>query len=176
MESKHMDMAKWFLVVGCVLGCLVSAGCSAEQPTGSGESVTGVFAPIADATAVEIYVLDPQTVGRAAEREGEGFLRGFAILDRGPLPLEELPALLNRLGKGVADNPGEAAKCFNPRHGMRLTLADRTVDLVICFECLQIYEYDSTRPDWTTHYTTEEPTAMVNALFRRVGLSPLERS
>jgi Aspartic acid proteinase inhibitor len=39
---------------------------------------------------------------------------------------------------GVADNEGLAAACFNPRHGIRVTAAGKTVDFVICFECLQM--------------------------------------
>jgi hypothetical protein len=35
----------------------------------------------------------------------------------------------------------EAARCFNPRHGIRATGEGRTVDLLICFECGQVRAY-----------------------------------
>jgi hypothetical protein len=30
---------------------------------------------------------------------------------------------------------GDSAACFNPRHGLRLIVGDKVVDLLICFEC-----------------------------------------
>ena len=164
-------MAKLGLIVGC-LGYFSLVGCSVG--TSAKSSVTGVFAPLEEATAVEILVLDPMRV--SGEPKGEEYFHYFKVLDRGSLDLGELPSLLNVLGKGVADNPGMAAGCFNPRHGVRLTLPNRTVDLVICRHSKQINEHDSTKSERVNHLTTEEPTATVNAMFRRAGLSPLERS
>lgn len=43
--------------------------------------------------------------------------------------------------KGVAENEGIAAGCFNPRHGIRMVHDGQTIDLVICFECYQVAEY-----------------------------------
>lgn len=49
--------------------------------------------------------------------------------------------VLTALLKGIAENDGSAAKCFNPRHGLRAMHDKKSVDLVICFECLQIEVY-----------------------------------
>jgi hypothetical protein len=60
--------------------------------------------------------------------------------------------LIETLKKGIEENarlnppgvPKDAmvlANCFEPRHGIRLTDKDKTVDLVICFHCLQIQVY-----------------------------------
>jgi hypothetical protein len=46
--------------------------------------------------------------------------------------------LVTAFKKGVAENKGEAARCFNPRHGIRVTHDEKTVDFVICFECFQV--------------------------------------
>ncbi|MBA4066816.1 MAG: hypothetical protein C0501_24530 [Isosphaera sp.] len=43
--------------------------------------------------------------------------------------------------KGVADNTGIAAACFNPRHGIRVTSDKKTVDFVVCFECFSVKSY-----------------------------------
>jgi hypothetical protein len=32
-------------------------------------------------------------------------------------------------------------KCFNPRHGIRVTHDGMTADFVICFECFQVVVY-----------------------------------
>jgi hypothetical protein len=37
--------------------------------------------------------------------------------------------------------PGVGAKCFEPRHGVRATAGDATVDLVVCFACAWVYVY-----------------------------------
>jgi hypothetical protein len=46
--------------------------------------------------------------------------------------------LADALRLGAEDNFGIAAGCFNPRHGLRLKGGGKSVDLVICFECLQV--------------------------------------
>ena len=49
--------------------------------------------------------------------------------------------VLDAVLKGIQENKGEAANCFQPRHGLHATHEGKTVDLVICFECLQIRAY-----------------------------------
>jgi hypothetical protein len=50
--------------------------------------------------------------------------------------MDLLNALYADLGKG------DPAYCFNPRHGIRAVRGNKTIDLVICFECQQIEIYD----------------------------------
>ena len=64
--------------------------------------------------------------------------------------------LLRALNDGISSSDGAIAACFNPRHGIRAELAGRTVDLVICFECLQIRVYAGAR---STVTTTRSPEA-----------------
>jgi hypothetical protein len=51
----------------------------------------------------------------------------------------------------MAESKG-GAKCFLPRHGIRVTADGKTIDLVICFECSWIYIYygDKDGPHVTT--------------------------
>ena len=49
--------------------------------------------------------------------------------------------LVAALKKGVEENDGTVANCFNPRHGIRATHEGNTVELVICFECLSMQAY-----------------------------------
>jgi len=46
--------------------------------------------------------------------------------------------LVSAFEKGVAENKGDAAMCFNPRHGIHVSGHGKEVDFVICFECLQV--------------------------------------
>lgn len=49
--------------------------------------------------------------------------------------------LVAALEKGVAENKGDSMKCFDPRHGVRVTLDGATADFVICFRCFQALAY-----------------------------------
>jgi len=49
--------------------------------------------------------------------------------------------LLAAFYKGVEDSEGAVAGCFIPRHGIRAVHDGKTVDLVICFECLSLNIY-----------------------------------
>ncbi|HKB04371.1 MAG TPA: hypothetical protein VKD90_19260 [Gemmataceae bacterium] len=53
--------------------------------------------------------------------------------------------LVAALQKGVAESDGTVARCFNPRHGIRVTHDGKTTDLVICFECLQVKAFAGDR-------------------------------
>jgi len=53
---------------------------------------------------------------------------------------EERAALIKALVAGIAAADAAAA-CFNPRHGISAEMRGEKVDLVICFECLQIRVY-----------------------------------
>jgi hypothetical protein len=56
--------------------------------------------------------------------------------------------LVAALKKAAAENDGVAAACFNPRHGIRVVQEDKTIDLVICFECYSTTVYvDDVRKD-----------------------------
>jgi hypothetical protein len=46
--------------------------------------------------------------------------------------------LVSAFEKGVAENNGDVALCFNPRHGIHVSGHGKKVDFVICFECLQV--------------------------------------
>jgi hypothetical protein len=84
----------------------------------------------------------------------------FELLSLSPEPLREKPKdafhdwkvlgkttvkdaevrkkLVTAFEQAVADNMGDAAAGFNPRHGIRVTHDEKTVDFVICFECLHV--------------------------------------
>jgi hypothetical protein len=91
------------------------------------------------ADTAELYSLDPDP---RREKEGGGF-HGWTVLGKtevkGQAARKELLGALRR--SADANETGPAA-CFNPRHGLRLTAGGKAVDLVICFECLQVQVHD----------------------------------
>jgi hypothetical protein len=60
--------------------------------------------------------------------------------------------------------------CFNPRHGIRVTHDDQTIDFVICFECSQIQVW---RDDQflTTFIVGHSPEGVFNQALRDAGLT-----
>ena len=79
--------------------------------------------------------------GPSTKKPAEDF-RGWTVI--GKTTVED-PDTRNRLvaalEKGVEENKGDSMKCFNPRHGIRVTHDGKTADFVICFECFQVMVY-----------------------------------
>jgi hypothetical protein len=84
---------------------------------------------------------------------------------------DQKDAIVAAIVKGVANNIGDAASCFEPRHALRVKTADgRAAELVICFECLQISatvqgrEFDL--------YTANHAQPLLEQLLRRGNIPP----
>lgn len=75
--------------------------------------------------------------------------------------------LLEALYEGIADSDGQTKDCFIPRHGIRATAGDRTVDLVLCFECLSVHIYN---PDVRYARTTRSAQKMFDEALKRANL------
>ena len=91
------------------------------------------------ADAIELYSLSPK---RGEKVEGQDAFHGWRVLGRTTVKDNgDRTKLVKAFKKGVDDNAGEVAACFNPRHGIRVTHDKKTVDFVICFECLQVAAY-----------------------------------
>jgi hypothetical protein len=81
----------------------------------------------------ELLSLNPQ---RSKEKAADDF-HGYKVLGKTTVKDAEVrKKLVAALKKGVEDNDGAAAGCFNPRHGIRATRDGKTAEFVICFECL----------------------------------------
>ena len=90
------------------------------------------------ADAIELYSLDPS---RPKDKPKDDF-RGWRVLGKTTVKdADTRKAMVAAFLKGVEDNKGIAANCFNPRHGIRATHDGKSVDLVICFECMQVQGY-----------------------------------
>jgi hypothetical protein len=84
--------------------------------------------------------------------------------------------LIDALNKGIsAENrflwPGPRAlpTCFNPRHGIRAKKSGETIELLICFECKQIYIKSSSATN-QLFLTTREPAATFNNILKDAGV------
>ncbi len=74
--------------------------------------------------------------------EGAENFHGFSILGKTEIKDENFQKLVKRAFLESLANGSERAKCFNPRHGLRISAGDNAhLDLVICFECKNFVSY-----------------------------------
>ena len=96
-----------------------------------------VRAVLESADQFELLSLNPDP----REKPKDGF-HGWKVLGRTTVKdADTRKKLVDALQKGVAENDGTVAACFNPRHGIRVTQGGKTADIVICFECFQASAY-----------------------------------
>jgi hypothetical protein len=114
----------------------------------------------AKAESFELYSLDP---GKRVT-EDEGF-HGWTILGKITLKDDAARSVREAVHAGAKDSDGRVAKCFIPRHGLRLG----TMDLVICFECLQGYVYRGGE-QVDSFLTTGAPAKILNKALTDAGV------
>ena len=128
---------KWLLCALSVWLC----GCAGAAYTSTEREV--LSAP----ESFELMSLLPERGDHPPAGAGEDF-HGYRVLGRAFVTdASEREELLDAFEPGVKESDGRVAKCFNPRHALRIRKGARTIDLAICFECLQsiIYEGSTER-------------------------------
>jgi hypothetical protein len=96
---------------------------------------------------LELISLDPSKEGQYQVSN----LFGWRILGKTKYKRSEDSgkALLSAWEKAIS-NEGRGAKCFWPRHAIHAEHNNKTVDLLLCFECQWVYVYlDGKRTGWT---------------------------
>ena len=113
-----------------------------------------------------LFSLDPEKSSQ--QKSNDGF-RGYEPLGKVQIPPgTDRTNLVTALCDGIA-NGSAVARCFNPRHGIRVVQGSNTIDLVICFECKQIYAYSNKGTNQMLA-TTDEPTAVFNQTLQKAGI------
>jgi hypothetical protein len=120
---------------------------------------------------LELLSLDPSP---QSEKPKETF-HEYKVLGKTAIKDAEVrKMLLAALNKGIKDaNPNVSAGCFHPRHGIRATHDGKTVELVICFECISLQVFlGEKREGWPA--VTRSPEATFDKVLReaRVPLAP----
>jgi hypothetical protein len=116
------------------------------------------------AEQLELLSLDPAVEGVKA---AEGF-HGWKILGKTVVKdASTRKQILTALDKGIAESDGNGAKCFDPRNGIRAKRGNKTVDLVICFECGWIYVFHGDKEDRQgVAVTTGTPQAVLDKVLK----------
>ncbi len=120
---------------------------------------------------VELLSLDPDP----PEDKSPDDFHGWRVLGRASVQQPTAMKLINDLKAGHATVETELGvpACFNPRHGLRISSADETLDVVICFECEQIAIYEDNKVV-DSLLTSSLPAERFNQVVRELKL-PLPR-
>jgi len=111
------------------------------MPAASQDNVLpdGILQSLLKAEQLELLSLLPEP----EKVKPKDHFHGFTVL--GKTVVKDAAArknLVETFKKGMAGeiNP---AKCFDPRHGIRVIQDGKKIDLVICFACAQFYVHDA---------------------------------
>jgi len=118
---------------------------------------------------VYLYSLDPKFT---AVDDSDHF-HGYRILGSSEITAsDEKAALILSLSNAISHGL-YVSMCFEPQHGLRIINDAETVDLVICFSCLQIqpFNFNGNKMFGTAGY----PFAAYNAILERHGLPVFKR-
>ena len=121
MKTGHWSVALCVVAFG-------TTGCAKES-----KLPVAVLAALEKATELELYSLSGD------ENVQDGW-HGTKVLGQTTVKGDDAKKLTAVVVKSVGE--GElGARCFIPRHGVRVTHDGKTYDLVICFECRWVYVY-----------------------------------
>jgi hypothetical protein len=161
-------MPRSFLALVLVTAIPVIVGC-AGKPTGSKIPETAAAA-LEKAVQFELLAIDPK---HQDEKPKDDF-HGWRILGRTTIKdANTRKKLVAALKQGAAENDGIFANCFNPRHGIRVTHEGKTIDFLICFECLQVQVYTDKLRDGG-FLTISSPQPLFDEVLRQAGVSVTE--
>jgi len=110
------------------------------------------------------------------DQAGGDLFHGYVVTGKAPVEDEaSRRALMDLVFEGVSKSDGKVARCFNPRHAIRVTRAGEVVDLVICYECFQISVLRPGTEDGPMVLTDDKIGARVDDFFAARAVKPLGR-
>ncbi|WP_417378291.1 hypothetical protein [Gimesia sp.] len=144
---------------------LLLMGCTSDRPPlePSGAKLPKEAAAVLqEAPEWELFSLDP---GIEENLDNTSRFHGWKIL--GSTQITDVTTrenLLQSLEASIAANPGMAALCFAPRHGIRVKYKEQQHDFVICFECYRAIRY-SDNEQREGFNPTDAPVAAFNRVL-----------
>lgn len=114
---------------------MISSGCSGIAEAERRKELPPAAKTVLDRAAqIELLSLDPESGGEAPE--AKRFHRN-RILGSTVLAGKRKQQAVAVIERGI-NATSIKMECFNPRHGIRATHENKTVELIICFECHQV--------------------------------------
>lgn len=179
MESTSLSVIRksGFITVAAILcGCTwAPSNTAAPAKPGATSSGMTIAAPAAP-QAMTLYSINGNEKlheGDAAPSEGTETAEAFhdyPILGKLQIGTpEQRMHLMNQLTDAIKKSDGTMAKCFWPRHGIRVVDNEKTVDYLICFECLQFHVYEDGKDERKA--ITRDPQEPWNRLLTAAGIT-----
>jgi hypothetical protein len=174
--QKRITRAKWGRWKGSVLATVNTKGGQVVKITLDASRVPEKVAAILDKTEqIELYSLEPEPDDKAAKNPKAIYFHRWLVLGKTVLKdargrKQAIDALDESVGRG------RRAKCFDPRHGIRATHGGKTVELVICFRCGQVYVYfDGNKEKDATLSINRGTQPVLDAILTKAGI-PLAKT
>jgi hypothetical protein len=153
-------LTRFFIVITLLVVVATFVGC------GNNSSLPGLNAP----KTFTLYSIDGRLLPPGKETKTDEKFRGYPVLGKVEITdRAKQRELTNALETGIAKNDGGEANCFSPRHAIRVTTDGRTVDYVICFECLQVYVYDNESK--SKKLITRDPQSIFDKQLQDAGIT-----
>lgn len=108
--------------------------------------------------------------------ESENGFHGWQVLGKTIVERSETRRdLVAAFRKGVQENKGIAAGCFQPRHAIRVVRGETTIDFVICFECMNVGVFEGTKRGNGFH-TTSSPQPLFDEVLTAADVTLAPKS
>jgi hypothetical protein len=116
--------------------------------------------------AMTLFSLDGNYTPEDGKQPPSEMFNGYPVLGKLEIasPNDRL-AILRAVQRGIAESDGKEAKCFWPRHGVRLKQSGKTIEFLICFHCLQLEQYIDGKP--VHKPTTDTPKSVLNGYLKQ---------
>jgi hypothetical protein len=102
----------------------------------------------------------------SGEQDAKGW-HGYRLLGKTAVGAADVRArLLTALESGIAKSTGPGARCFVPRHGIHAVSGDKTVDLLICFECSWVRVFTGGAETTAAVVTTTAPQPVFDQVLQ----------
>jgi len=106
----------------------------------------------------------------ADEQQTEEIFHHFPVLGKLEIATaEQRIHVLNTLNDAIEKSDGTMNKCFWPRHGIRTVENGKTIDYVICFECLQLKIHEGSKE--TRKAIVRNPEDEWNQILTAAGIT-----
>jgi hypothetical protein len=159
------------LWVVCLFVLVAVWGCG--EPTrepaaeNAAESTTEPDAP----DSLVLYSIDGEDPDHEVSKYPESVERfhGYPVLGKTEIgDRDQRQEIVESVELGITSFDGYPAKCFWPRHGLRITQADKTIDYVICFECNQVKIFRGDEEEVLT--TAASPQTLLNTVLQDANI------
>lgn len=123
---------------------------------------------------VVLYSIDPGEPGKPRDPEQRGGFHGYEILGKTTLGKAAIRRRVrSAIETGIAESDGVSG-CFRPRHGLRARHDGKTLDLLICFECLSIKVVVGDEQSFV--WTSQSPQKTLDRVLREAGATLAAKS